>query len=107
MNIRFIAPDPQEVADPILGNVLASGTDQVAIACAFFTNGGMEFLRPYAARLRLGPSFFVASWEEPTSQAALTELHSLAPGKVYVHLGLESPVERKVGPGLMHSKVLF
>src|SRR4051794_35887439 len=107
MNVRFVASDPRQVADPILGKVLASGTDQVAIACAFFTGGGFEFLRPHAARLTGPDSFVVAAWEKPTDLAALEQLHALVPGKVFVHLGKLTPVERGVGPGLMHSKLFF
>jgi hypothetical protein len=37
----------------------------------------------------------------------LNELHAEIPGKLYVHLGSLTPVERGVGSGLMHSKVFF
>ncbi len=87
--------------------MLAYGTDQLAIACAFLTPGGVETLKRHAARLKLPDSFVVVAWEKPTSLDALNELHAFIPGKLYVHLGSLTPVERRVGPGLMHSKVFF
>jgi len=107
MNVRFISPDPRRKAKPILDTVLAAGTEQIAIACAFFTPGGVEVLRPHRERLGLPSSFVVVAWDHPTSLDALNELHALIPGKLYVHLGSLTPVERGVGPGLMHSKVFF
>jgi hypothetical protein len=107
MNVKFIAPNPRRRAKPTLDTVLSAGTEQLAIACAFLTPGGVELLRPHANRLRLDPSFIVVAWEPPTSLESLNELYSLAPGKVHVHLGSLTPVERGLGPGLMHSKVFF
>ena len=107
MNVRFIAADPRNRARPVLDTVLAYGTDQLAIACAFLTPGGVETLKRHAARLKLPDSFVVVAWEKPTSLDALNELHAFIPGKLYVHLGSLTPVERRVGPGLMHSKVFF
>jgi hypothetical protein len=107
MNVRFIAPDPRQRARPILDAVLAAGTEQIAIACAFLTSGGVELLKRHANRLRLAPSFVVVAWEPPTILETLNELYALIPGKVYVHLGSLTPVERGVGAGLMHSKVFF
>ena len=82
---------------------------QVAIACAFLTGGGAVFLKKHAARLRLSGSFLVVAWEPPTTLFldALEELHSLFPGNLYVHLGAQTPVEKHVGRGLMHSKLFF
>ncbi|MGJ5049948.1 hypothetical protein ACQR09_23015 [Bradyrhizobium oligotrophicum] len=107
MNVRFIAPDPRNRAQPELDNLLSFGTDQLAIACAFLTPGGVEALRRHAARLNQPNSFVVVAWDTPTSLEALNELHTFIPGKLYVHLGSLTPVERGVGPGLMHSKVFF
>jgi hypothetical protein len=107
MNVRFLAPDPRQRVRTFLDAVLDSGTEQVAIACAFLTPGGVELLKRHATRLRLPDSFVVVAWEIPTTLDALNELHTLIPGKVYVHLGSLTPVERGVGPGLMHSKVFF
>jgi hypothetical protein len=67
----------------------------------------VETLKRHAARLRLPDSFVVVAWDAPTSLDALNQLHALIPGKVYVHLGSLTPVERGVGPGLMHSKAFF
>src|SRR5882757_4278605 len=105
MKVRFIGANPRERARPILDSILAQGVDQVAIACAFLTGGGVELLRRHAHRLKLRDSFVVVAWDPPTNLEAVTELHTLAPGNVYVHLGVETPEEKKVGPGLMHSKV--
>lgn len=108
MNVQFIASDPRQRARPKLDSVLAAGTEQVAIACAFLTGGGVELLKRHADRLRLPDSFVVVAWEPPTSLPVLNELHAIIPGKLYVHLGALTPVERGVvGAGLMHSKVFF
>lgn len=107
MNIRFIAPDPRQRARPQLDEVLDFGGDQIAIACAFLTGGGVEVLRPHAERLRLPDSFVVVSWERPTTLKVLNELYDLIPGKLYVHLGSLTPVEKGVGRGIMHSKVFL
>lgn len=107
MNVRFVAPDPRNRARPELNAVLSYGTEQLAIACAFLTPGGVETLRPHAARLRNPGSFVVVAWDTPTTLEALNELHALMPGNLYVHLGSLTPVEKGVGSGLMHSKVFF
>ena len=107
MNVRFIAADPRNRARPDLDAVLAYGTNQLAVACAFLTPGGVETLKRHAARLQLPDSFVVVAWDTPTSLDALNELHAFIPGKLYVHLGSLTPVERGVGPGLMHSKVFL
>ncbi len=107
MNVRFIAPNARQRARPILDAVLASGTDQIAIACAFLTPGGVETLKKHSALLRLPESFVVVAWDMPTTLEALNALHAEIPGKVFVHLGSLTPVEKGVGPGLMHSKVFF
>lgn len=107
MNVRFIAPDPRERARPILDQVLAVGTEQIAIACAFLTDGGVEFLRHHIDRLLLPSSFVVVAWKEPTTLETLNALHDLIPGKLYVHLGMLTPVEQNLGAGLMHSKVFY
>lgn len=79
MNVRFIAPDPRERARPLLDRVLGAGTDQIAIACAFLTPGGVELLKRHAARLNRPESFVVVAWSEVTSStrdfAAQVVLH--------------------------------
>jgi len=107
MNVRFVSPDARRRAKPILDALLASGTEQIAIACAFLSPGGVEMLKRHADRLRLRDSFVVVAWESPTTLAALNDLYALIPGKLYVHLGSLTPVERGVGPGLMLSKIFF
>ncbi len=49
MNVRFVSADPRERARPELDTMLAHGTDQLAIACAFLTPGGVETLNRHAA----------------------------------------------------------
>ena len=107
MKVKFIGANPRERARPLLDEVLEHGLDQVAIACAFLTGGGVELLKRHASRLKLLGSFLVVAWESPTNLAAVEELHALCPGNVYLHLGAQTPVEKGVGPGLMHSKVFL
>jgi hypothetical protein len=109
MRVTFGAADPRQRARPSLDDVLRRGVDQLAIACAFLTAGGAEVLKHHAAQLRLASSFVVVAWEPPTIffVDALKELHALFPGNLYLHLGALTPVERRVGPGLMHSKVFL
>src|SRR5439155_20069786 len=107
MNARFLSSNPRHRASSDLDNVLAQGTDQIAIAVAFLTAGGAEVLKRHAQRLRLVDSFVVVAWEQPTSLQVLNDLHALIPGNLYLHLGDKTPVEKGVGRGLMHSKVYF
>jgi len=107
MKVKFIGANPRERARPLLDEVLEHGVDQIAIACAFLTDGGVELLKRHASRLKLLGSFLVVAWELPTNLAAVEELHALCPGNVYLHLGAQTPVEKGVGPGLMHSKVFL
>jgi hypothetical protein len=107
MNVRFIHAEPRQKARPELDKLLMFGTDQIAVACAFITSGGVKLLKPHEARLTLPRSFVVVAWDEPTSLDALNELYEIMPGNLYVHLGCLTPVEIGVGPGLMHSKVFL
>ena len=107
MKVRFIAPNPREKARFRLDDVLRHGRDQLAIACAFLTRGGAEVLKKHVARLNLPNSFIVVAWETPTDLDALNELHNLIPRNLYIHLGAQTPVEKGVGRGLMHSKVFY
>ncbi|MDQ3816083.1 MAG: hypothetical protein M3362_00135 [Acidobacteriota bacterium] len=107
MKISFISRDPRERALIPLSTVLAHGTDQLAIACAFLTAGGAESVKPYASLLTNDDSFIVVSAAPPTDMKALATLDKLAPGRVYIHLGALTPYEKKVGRGLMHSKVFY
>ena len=109
MKAMFNAANPRQKARPLIDEVLERGVDQVALACAFLTGGGAAILKKHAARLRLPGSFLVVAWERPTTLFldALEELHSLFPGNLYVHLGAQTPVEKHVGRGLMHSKVFL
>src|SRR5262249_10141075 len=108
MKATFVAANPRERARRLLDEVLASGVDQVAIACAYLTAGGAELVKRHAERLKLANSFLVAAWEPPTTDlAALQQVHALFPGNLYLHLGDQLPEEKKVGPGLMHSKVFL
>lgn len=87
MNVRFISPDARQRAKSILDALLESGTEQIAIACAFLSPGGVELLKRHAGRLRLPDSFVVVAWESATALAALNDLYTLIPGKLYLHLG--------------------
>ena len=109
MKVKFNAANPRQKARPLIDEVLGHGVDQVAIACAFLTGGGAAILKKHASRLKLPDSFLVVAWEPPTTLFldALEELHSLFPGNLYVHLGAQTPVEKDVGRGLMHSKVFL
>ena len=107
MNATFYSPDPHSGSRRRLEALLHSGTDQVAICCAYCTAAGVEFLKPHAARLRNTDSFVVVSWDKPTDFAALEELHTLIPGHLYVHNGNATPYEHKVGYSKMHSKVFY
>lgn len=107
MEVQFIGSDAREKARPLLDEVLEGGVDQVAIACAFLTDGGAAFLKQHVSRLRLPDSFLVVAWHEFNDLKVVEELHTQCPGRIYLHLGVETPEEKKVGPGLMHSKVFF
>jgi len=107
MKVRFVGANPRERARPFLDDLLTNGVDQIAIACAFLTGGGVELLKRHAPRLQLPNSFVVVAWDWPTNLDAVSDLHALLPGNVYLHLGAKTPVEKQVGPGLMHSKVFF
>src|SRR5206468_1460240 len=107
MEIEFIAESPRAKARPRLDTILARGLDQLAIACAFCTGAGVQLLTRHASRLALPDSFLVVAAAEPTDYAALGQLHSLIPGKLFVHWGALSPVEIKVRAALMHSKVFY
>jgi hypothetical protein len=107
VNARFLSPDPRQRASVELHNLLAEGTDQIAIAVAFLTPGGAEVIKRHVQRLRSEDSFVVVAWELPTSLQVLNDLHALIPHNLYLHLGDKTPVEKGVGRGLMHSKVYF
>ena len=107
MTVKLIWANPRQRARPLLDDVLEHGVDQLAIACAFLTGGGVELRRRHETRLKLPSSFLTVAWEWPTNLAAVEELHELCPGNVYLHLGAQTPVEKGVGPGLMHSKLFF
>lgn len=107
MNATFYSPDPHLGSMRALNRLLAAGTDQIAICCAYCTAAGVDFLRPHAARLSQPGSYIVVSWEKPTNFDALEELHALIPGNLYVHFGNTTPYERQVGGSKMHSKVFY
>ena len=109
MNIQFFSPNPTSPARAKLNKILAKGESQIAIACAYFADAGLEILRPHFDRLRLPDSFVVLAWDGPTvtSTSALNALNAEIPGNLYLNLGMKTPKEKHVGPGLMHSKVFF
>lgn len=107
MNVEFIADDPRQEARRRLEAVLRSGTDQLAVACAFCTAAGVKLLERHTTRLGQPGSFVVVSATPPTNYPALGALHRRIPQHLYVHWGALSPYEIKNGAALMHSKVFY
>src|SRR5262249_29618566 len=90
-----------------LDDILNKGVDQIAIACAFCTAGGVQFLLNHAPRLKSDDSFVVVSWENPTNFAALADLHAAVPGRLFVHFGGKKPEEVDGWRPLMHTKMFY
>ena len=109
MKAQFFLPNPTSPARAKLNEILAKGESQIAIACAYFSDAGLEILRPHFDRLRLPESFVVVAWDGVTKESvdALNTLNAEMPGNLYLNLGLKTPEENLVGRGLMHSKVFF
>jgi hypothetical protein len=107
MKVDFFADDPRKKSRPMLEQILSRGVDQLSIACAFCTGAGIELLLRHSSRLRNAGSFVVVSAAEPTDYLRLAELHREIPGNLFVHWGNLSPVEKKAGAALMHSKVFY
>lgn len=109
MKIAFVAADPWQKARPYLDDLLAKGTDQLAIACAFCTGAGAKILANHASRLRQSDSCLVVSHQPPTDPFALAELNRLVPTRLRVHLGASAPTEQgaKSTSAMMHSKVFY
>jgi hypothetical protein len=107
MKVEFFASDPRRKARTHLDEVLSRGADQLAVACAFCTAAGVELLKRHADRLKAEDSFLVVASEKPTDHTALADLDRLIHGHLFLHWGAQTPVELKVGPAIMHSKVFF
>jgi hypothetical protein len=107
VDIQFFASDPQAKARRALEQVLANGTDVLAIACAFCTGAGVQLMFNHVPRLQNPGSFVVVSAAPPTNYAELGELHRYIPSNLYVHWGKIAPYETKNGAALMHSKVFY
>ena len=107
MGLRFIHPTGHAAAVPDLKSVLRFGTEGLRIAVCFFLKAGLHLLRPFATALARPSSFIVASIDWPTNLSALAELHQLAPGRVYLHLGWTTPQESGGEATRMHSKVFL
>jgi len=90
-----------------LDRLIGSGTESFRGAVCFFTRAGFLLLRRHATVLNRPDSFFVASVDYPTNLEALKELHGIAPGHTYIHLGGATPEEIRVSRALMHSKILL
>lgn len=103
--VRFLHPSGQANVRADLDAVLNSASKSLQGAVCFFTEPGRIVLSRHRAQLNHPDSFFVASVDAPTNLNALSKLHKLAPGHVYIHLGGTTPKEEKVGRSLMHSKV--
>jgi hypothetical protein len=107
MQIKFLSPDPRRRARPALDDILNRGTDQIALAVAYCTAAGVQILKPHAARINKPDSFVVVSVDPPTDYAALAELNTLIPGRLFVHWGALLPQEIEAPAPLMHSKVFY
>ncbi len=107
MNVEFFAADPSEKARSALDDIIGSGVDQVAIACAFCTSAGIELLFNHVKSLTRSESFVVVAAAPPTNYAGLGPLAHAIPGNLYVHWGALMPNEIETGSALMHSKVFY
>jgi hypothetical protein len=105
--VQFLHPAGHARVRQELDDLIESGSISLRAAVCFFTRAGYVLLRRHGAILNKPESFIVVSVDWPTDLDALNELHSLAPGHVYIHLGGATPKEIKVGRALMHSKVLL
>ena len=107
MTLRFIHASGQHGVSNDLRQLLSTGTRRLRLAVSYFTGAGLQLLEPHVDLLKSDGSFIVVNLEAPTDFEALEELHALAPGKLYVHLGSVVPREIKVGVGIMHSKIIL
>jgi hypothetical protein len=104
---EFWHSQPQKRTREKIGEILKQGTKQIAIAAAYCTKAGVDFLMEHLEHLQLDESFVVVSSNPPTDLCALRTLADKAPDRVLVHYGATSPTETKVGNPLMHSKVFY
>jgi hypothetical protein len=107
MDVKFFSEDARRKSRQLLDRIMKHGVDQLAIACAFCSGAGVEVLLQHAKRLQNPGSFVVVSSDPPTNYEALSRLHQMIPGHLFVHWGSQSPHELKVGAALMHSKVFY
>ena len=107
MKVEFIAGNPHQSAGPRLEEVLARGTDQRVIACAFCSAEGVRILQRHAKKLCAPSSFAVVSLATPTDRLALMGLHAMIPGHLFYHAVKPVTVKGREGGPLMHSKVFY
>jgi hypothetical protein len=107
LSVQFFHPKGQKNVRHDIDIMLSSANISLRAAVCFFTEPGRIFLSRYSCLLNKPESFFVANVDAPTNIDALADLHNLAPGHVFIHLGGVTPVEKGVGRALMHSKVFL
>jgi HKD family nuclease len=107
MDITFFPHDAHGFARRMLDDVLSKGTDRVMIACAFCSGAGVAIMRRHLQRLSAPGSCLVVSADFPTDVAAVNNLASEVPGRIWVHETGKLPFEKRVGHALMHSKVFY
>lgn len=106
MGLRFVHAGAQSPAKADFDDHLKFGVDGIRLAICFFLKAGLLILERHRVALARPDSFVVVSIDAPTDLDALAALHRLIPGKVHIHLGWVTPLEKKAsGPALMHSKV--
>jgi HKD family nuclease len=107
MKIQFWQADPNKKAMTQMEQILEHGVDQIAIASAFCTAPGVDFLLKFEKNLHISKkSFVVVAKDYPTDLCALNRLHEVTES-VYVHLGCGWLEEKRGVPPLMHSKVIL
>lgn len=107
MKVEFIAGNPHASAAARLHEVLARGTDQLVIACAFCSAEGVRILQRHANKLSTPGSFAVVSLATPTDRLALMGLHAMVPGHLYYHIAKPATAKGRDSGPLMHSKLFF
>ena len=107
MKIDFISPDPHGAADSRMDDVLAFGTDELAMAFCYLTEPGLDFIKPHALRLtQTANCFAVFSDEDSNKREVLWAAKDMLRDHVRYHRGGLSPQEYRNGPR-MHSKLIY
>jgi hypothetical protein len=107
MEVHFWHAEPNKSAMTEITQRLEYGADQIAIASAYCTRPGVDFLLRFEKQLHKdNGSFVVVAKDYPTDLCELDRLHQKTES-VYVHLGYRGHKEKRNNPPLMHSKVFF